>query len=72
MGITLLDHLIIGRNRGYFSFADAGDTSPQTAGYRGMVLRRTMRFESDTVPGVWPLIPHDERRQGYLRQTLTF
>ena len=39
MGIPLLDHLIIGHNGSYHSFADAGDISPQTAGYRGMVLR---------------------------------
>ena len=39
MGIPLLGHLIIGRNGGYYSFADAGDISPQTSGYRGMVLR---------------------------------
>jgi hypothetical protein len=39
LGIPLLDHLIIGREDGYYSFADAGDISPQTAGYRGMVLR---------------------------------
>ena len=39
MGIPLLDHLIIGRNGAHYSFADAGDISPQTSGYRGMVLR---------------------------------
>jgi DNA repair protein RadC len=39
LGIPVLDHLIIGRANGYYSFADAGDMEPQAAGYRGMVLR---------------------------------
>ena len=39
LGIPLLDHIIIGREDGYHSFADAGALEPQTAGYRGMVLR---------------------------------
>ena len=39
LGIPLLDHVIIGAESAYYSFADAGDLEPQIAGYRGMVLR---------------------------------
>lgn len=39
LGIPLLDHVIIGSDSAYYSFADAGDLEPQMAGYRGMVLR---------------------------------
>ncbi len=39
LGIPLLDHVIIGADSAYYSFADAGDLEPQSAGYRGMVLR---------------------------------
>lgn len=39
LGIPMLDHVIIGVEGSYYSFADAGDLEPQVAGYRGMVLR---------------------------------
>jgi DNA repair protein RadC len=39
LGIPLLDHVIIGANSAYYSFADAGELEPQLSGYRGMVLR---------------------------------
>jgi len=39
LGIPMLDHVIIGADGAYYSFADAGDLEPQPAGYRGMVLR---------------------------------
>lgn len=39
LGIPMLDHVIVGADGAYFSFADAGDLEPQQAGYRGMVLR---------------------------------
>lgn len=39
LGIPMLDHVIVGSEGAYYSFADAGDLEPQAAGYRGMVLR---------------------------------
>jgi len=39
LGIPMLDHVIVGAEGSYYSFADAGDLEPQAAGYRGMVLR---------------------------------
>lgn len=39
LGIPLLDHVVIGAEGSYYSFADAGGLEPQEAGYRGMVLR---------------------------------
>jgi DNA repair protein RadC len=39
LGIPMLDHVIVGAGGSYYSFADAGDLDPQSAGYRGMVLR---------------------------------
>jgi DNA repair protein RadC len=39
LGIPLLDHVIIGADGSYYSFADSGVLEPQSAGYRGMVLR---------------------------------
>ncbi|MHB8894329.1 MAG: JAB domain-containing protein [Candidatus Geothermincolia bacterium] len=39
LGIPMLDHVIVGAQGSYYSFADAGDLEPQAAGYRGMVLR---------------------------------
>lgn len=39
LGIPLLDHVVIGSDGSYYSFADAGVLEPQTSGYRGMVLR---------------------------------
>lgn len=39
LGIPMLDHVIIGAEGSYYSFADAGDLEPQVSGYRGMVLR---------------------------------
>ncbi len=39
LGIPMLDHVIVGSEGSYYSFADAGDLEPQGAGYRGMVLR---------------------------------
>jgi DNA repair protein RadC len=39
LGIPLLDHVIIGADSAYYSFADAGELEPQLSGYRGMVLR---------------------------------
>jgi DNA repair protein RadC len=39
LGIPLLDHLIIGAESTFYSFADAGDLQPQGSSYRGMVLR---------------------------------
>jgi DNA repair protein RadC len=39
LGIPMLDHVIVGCDGAYYSFADAGDLEPQAAGYRGMVLR---------------------------------
>jgi len=39
LGIPMLDHVIIGAEGTYYSFADAGDLEPQASGYRGMVLR---------------------------------
>jgi DNA repair protein RadC len=39
LGIPLLDHVIIGSDSDYYSFADAGELQPQLSGYRGMVLR---------------------------------
>lgn len=38
LGIPMLDHVIVGSEGAYFSFADEGMLEPQT-GYRGMVLR---------------------------------
>lgn len=40
LGIPMLDHVIIGAEGAYYSFADAGDLEPQASGYRGMVLRQ--------------------------------
>lgn len=40
LGIPLLDHVIIGADGTFYSFADAGVLEPQASnGYRGMVLR---------------------------------
>jgi len=39
LGIPMLDHVIVGAGGSYYSFADAGELDPQSAGYRGMVLR---------------------------------
>jgi DNA repair protein RadC len=39
LGIPMLDHVIVGAEGAYYSFADAGDLEPQCTGYRGMVLR---------------------------------
>jgi DNA repair protein RadC len=39
LGIPMLDHVIVGAEGAYYSFADAGELEPQCAGYRGMVLR---------------------------------
>jgi DNA repair protein RadC len=39
LGIPVLDHVIVGGEGSYYSFADCGDLEAQQAGYRGMVLR---------------------------------
>jgi DNA repair protein RadC len=39
LGIPLLDHVVVGAEGSYYSFADAGNLLPQSNGYRGMVLR---------------------------------
>jgi DNA repair protein RadC len=39
LGIPLLDHVVVGAEGAYYSFADAGNLLPQANGYRGMVLR---------------------------------
>ena len=39
LGIPVLDHLVIGHDDGFYSFADAGAMEPSLASYRGMVLR---------------------------------
>ncbi|MBU4174074.1 MAG: DNA repair protein RadC [Actinobacteria bacterium] len=39
LGIPLLDHLVIGADSEYYSFADSGDLEPQVSCYRGMVLK---------------------------------
>lgn len=39
LGIPMLDHVIVGRDGSYYSFADAGDLGGPASGYRGMVLR---------------------------------
>ena len=39
LGIPLLDHLVIGADSSYYSFADSGDLEPQVSGYRGMVIK---------------------------------
>jgi DNA repair protein RadC len=39
LGIPLLDHLVVGAEGSYYSFADAGSLEPRSTGYRGMVLR---------------------------------
>jgi len=39
LGIPLLDHVVVGAEGSYYSFADAGNLVPQANGYRGMVLR---------------------------------
>lgn len=39
LGIPLLDHVVIGADGSYYSFADAGALEPQVTGYRGMLLR---------------------------------
>ena len=39
LGIPLLDHVVIGAEGSYYSFADAGILEPQSYGCRGMVLR---------------------------------
>jgi DNA repair protein RadC len=40
LGIPLLDHVVVGAEGSYYSFADAGNLLPQSNGYRGMVLRQ--------------------------------
>lgn len=40
LGIPLLDHVVIGADGSYFSFADTGAIEPAGVGYRGMVLRQ--------------------------------
>ena len=39
LGIPMLDHLVIGADSEYYSFADSGDLDPQVSCYRGMVLK---------------------------------
>ena len=39
LGIPLLDHVIIGADGSYYSFADSGALEAHGNGYRGMVLR---------------------------------
>ena len=39
LGIPLLDHVVVGAEGSYYSFADAGNLVPRPNGYRGMVLR---------------------------------
>jgi DNA repair protein RadC len=39
LGIPLLDHVVVGAEGSYYSFADSGNLLPQSNGYRGMVLR---------------------------------
>lgn len=39
LGIPLLDHVIIGADGSYYSFADSGALESHGQGYRGMVLR---------------------------------
>lgn len=39
LGIPMLDHLVIGADSSYYSFADSGDLDPQVSSYRGMVLK---------------------------------
>lgn len=39
LGIPLLDHLVIGSDSEYYSFADSGDLEPQVSCYRGMVMK---------------------------------
>jgi DNA repair protein RadC len=39
LGIPLLDHVVVGAEGSYYSFADAGNLVPHANGYRGMVLR---------------------------------
>lgn len=39
LGIPLLDHVIVGADGSYYSFADSGALESHSPGYRGMVLR---------------------------------
>ena len=39
LGVPVIDHLIIGTDGDFYSFADEGKIAPRDSGYRGMVLR---------------------------------
>ena len=39
LGIPVIDHLVIGHDDGFYSFADDGALEPSLTSYRGMVMR---------------------------------